>query len=59
MVEIREAVPNDAEAISELNYSQMGYRLSVEDTYERLCRILSSENDMDKTRAWRIGKSYL
>lgn len=45
MVEIREAVPNDAEAISELNNLQMGYRLSVKDTYERLVNILESKND--------------
>lgn len=35
IVEIREAVPNDAEAISELNNLQMGYRLSIKDTYEK------------------------
>lgn len=45
MVEIREAVPNDAEAISELNNLQMGYRLSIKETYERLCKILVSEKD--------------
>lgn len=45
MVNIREAVPNDAEAISELNDLQMGYSLSVKDTYERLCKILASKKD--------------
>ena len=45
MVEIREAVPTDAEAISEPNDLQMGYKLSVEDTYERLCNILKSKKD--------------
>lgn len=45
MVEIREAVPNDAEAISELNELQMGYRTSVKDTYERLTGILANKSD--------------
>lgn len=45
MIEIREAVPNDAEAISELNNLQMGYGISAKDTYERLIKILASEGD--------------
>ena len=45
MVEIREAVPNDAEAISELNDLQMGYKTSAKDTYERLNNILASEGN--------------
>lgn len=45
MVEIREAVPDDAEAISELNNSQMGYVFSTRDTYEKLCDILRCEKD--------------
>lgn len=45
MVEIREALPNDAQAIAKLNHSQMGYNFSAEDTYKRLCIILSSEKD--------------
>lgn len=45
MVEIRVAVPNDAEAISELNRLQMGYDLSVKDTHERLLDILASKKD--------------
>lgn len=45
MVEIREAVPNDAEAISELNNLQMGYKISEKDTYERLIKILASEGN--------------
>lgn len=45
MVEIREAVPNDAEAISELNNLQMGYKISAKDTYERLIKILASEGN--------------
>ena len=45
MIEIREAVPNDAKAISELNNLQMGYGISAKDTYERLIKILASEGD--------------
>lgn len=45
MVEIREAVPNDAEAIAELNNLQMGYKISEKDTYERLVKILASEGN--------------
>lgn len=42
MVEIREAVPNDADAISELNDLQMGYKTLAKDTFERLNSILAS-----------------
>lgn len=45
MIEIREAVPADAEVISELNESQMGYTLSAEDTYERLVSIPAKKSD--------------
>lgn len=45
MVEIREAVPNDAEAIAELNNLQMGYKISEKDTYERLVKVLASEGN--------------
>ncbi len=44
-VEIREAVINDAKAISELNNKQMGYKISAEDTFERLVSILASKRD--------------
>lgn len=44
-VEIREAVLNDAKAISELNNIQMGYKTSVEDTSERLVSILASKSN--------------
>ncbi len=44
-VEIREAVINDAKAISELNNKQMGYKISAEDTSERLVSILASKRD--------------
>lgn len=45
MVEIREAVPIDAEAICELNNSQMGYDFSAKETYDRLCDILEYKKD--------------
>lgn len=45
MVEIREAVPSDAEVISELNNSQMGYTFSTEETYEKLRGILECKKD--------------
>ena len=45
MIEIREAVLSDAEAISELNNSQLGYKFSAKDTYERLLILLASEKD--------------
>lgn len=45
MVKIREAVPNDAAAISELNDLQMGYSISVKDTYERLVNILANKSN--------------
>lgn len=45
MVEIREAILTDAEAISELNDLQMGYKLSINETYERLLDILASKKD--------------
>ena len=45
MVEIREAVPDDAEVISELNTDQMGYAFSAKDTYEKLCDLLECKKD--------------
>ena len=45
MVEIREAVPIDAEKICALNNSQMGYDFSSKETYDRLCDILEYKKD--------------
>ncbi len=43
-VEIREAVLKDAKAIAELNNRQMGYKISPEETSERLASILASKS---------------
>jgi len=42
---IREATPQDAEAISKLNRDAMGYEYSVEETVKKLQLILSGNHD--------------
>lgn len=45
MVEIREAIPEDAQAISLLNEFQMGYKYSITETREKIVQLSSGKTD--------------